>query len=453
MVARAEQLEQCHKLAIRQDLNKLEPSVTTEICQRLEALQRPWEAWAWRTLSAKRRGTVQADFAALKQARDQLLASYQPPAETFLLCGIDRQALPLPDQAKISLHNTAPEQASKAPAGEVRLVDRAKAIGLEFQYDGSDDLSDTKFYTHQVSGGGIGAFDYDLDGWCDLYFGQGGGDAHDPQGSKPNPLFRNLDGERFVQVPELVGVGDRGYGQGIAAGDFNQDGFADLLVANIGPCKLLLNQGDGTFRDVTEEIGLRTDAWTTSAAMADLDGDRLVDIVLINYLDDPTIFKLPCQHTNLVCRPQNYHEATNLFFQGQRELQVSPWAGINPNPPTPSIGFAAVVTNIDGRDGNDIYSADDGRPNQYWISEVDPEQAGRYRLREQANMRGCATGPQGSCLAGWVSRLETLIATGGLICMSLIFYTSQLACTCKPSKACFETRPRSMACTNHRMRC
>ncbi len=87
---------------------------------------------------------------------------------------------------------------------------------------------------HQTVGGGIGVVDYDLDGWQDLYFAQSAGPAFGHAESESNQLFRNLGGEAFERVASLAGVGDLGYGQGVAAADLNQDGFADLIVANIG---------------------------------------------------------------------------------------------------------------------------------------------------------------------------------------------------------------------------
>ena len=100
--------------------------------------------------------------------------------------------------------------------------------------------------------------------------------------SDPNRWYRNRGG-KFHEVTNECGAADRGFSQGLAVGDYNADGFADLLVANIGRNHLYRNNGDGTFSDVTRECGLSGEFWTSSIVIADLDSDGHSDIFEVGY--------------------------------------------------------------------------------------------------------------------------------------------------------------------------
>src|SRR6201999_3993398 len=97
-------------------------------------------------------------------------------------------------------------------------------------------------------------------------------------------FYRNDGSSRFEQVAALAGLGDPRYGQGVSVGDYDNDGFPDLYVANIGENRLYHNNGDGTFTDVSGSAGIKGSLWTTSCLIADLNGDSLPDIYDVNYL-------------------------------------------------------------------------------------------------------------------------------------------------------------------------
>lgn len=130
------------------------------------------------------------------------------------------------------------------------FVDVAIESGIDHQYvTGEQKL----LLMVQPTGGGCGWIDYDSDGNWDLYLNQGGDPSAAPSSTQPtDQLFRNLDGQRFEQVTFAAGIDDRDYSQGVAIGDYDNDGFADIFVTNVGKCTFLKNQGDGTFTDVTD---------------------------------------------------------------------------------------------------------------------------------------------------------------------------------------------------------
>lgn len=240
--------------------------------------------------------------------------------------------------------------------------------------------------------------DYNLDGWSDLYFAQAGGDVRLSGSSGANELFRNLEGQRFVELAALAGADDTGFGQGVSVVDFNQDGFADLVVANIGVNVLLANQGDGTFaaQPLAPSIA-GAEKWTTSVASGDLDGDHLPDLVEVNYIDDERAFDAVCHGDTgaPLCNPQRYRPAADRVLRndgagGWQSLAMGEADKIA------SYGFAALIANFDEQHGNDLFVANDTDANHYWVSSPKDEAGDGFVLKEQASLKGCALGPLGT---------------------------------------------------------
>lgn len=143
----------------------------------------------------------------------------------------------------------------------------------------------------ETLGPGACAFDYDNDGWMDLFLVNGSGHtryygkSHWWQTSQGNALFRNVGGKRFVDVTEASGLAVQMWGMGCVTGDFDNDGDPDLLVTGRDASFFYKNNGDGTFQDITEDSGIDGRYWSTSAAVADFNGDGLLDLYIGNYID------------------------------------------------------------------------------------------------------------------------------------------------------------------------
>lgn len=140
---------------------------------------------------------------------------------------------------------------------------------------------------HQIETmpGGLALFDYDNDGLLDIYFLNG---APQPSLVKSGPewwnrLYRNLGGWRFEDVTEKAGLAGEGYGMGVAAGDYDNDGWTDLLVTSVHFSRLYRNRGDGTFEDVTKKAGIPATHWPISAGWFDMDNDGDLDLFIVNY--------------------------------------------------------------------------------------------------------------------------------------------------------------------------
>ena len=169
------------------------------------------------------------------------------------------------------------------------FTDVTKQAGIDVKHSYGDfDLSNI------VEGTGAGAmfFDYDGDGWLDIYFANGCWlkEVNDNRGRKlrgklTNSLYRNNGDGTFKDVTQQAGVGDKGYGVGCSAADFDKDGDLDLYVLNYGPNVLYRNNGDGTFTDISQTSGLANPRWSLSAPWFDYDGDGDLDVYVANYLE------------------------------------------------------------------------------------------------------------------------------------------------------------------------
>ena len=133
-----------------------------------------------------------------------------------------------------------------------RFHDEALASGIDFRFVNSYS-PDVGRRIFETMGAGVGVLDYDLDGWPDLYFPQGAAAPTQPPRGPSDDLYRNLSGKRFVKVTDLAGIEETSYSQGVACGDYDNDGFPDVYVANLGRNRLFRNNGSNTnIRDITD---------------------------------------------------------------------------------------------------------------------------------------------------------------------------------------------------------
>src|SRR5579863_6721375 len=185
-----------------------------------------------------------------------------------------------------ALRAAIPQASSKpAPTPPIRYTDVREKAGITFQQDSTQ--TEQKYYL-ETMGTGVAWIDYDQDGLPDLYFVQSAAtDNYKPATPIRSALYHNNGDGTFTDVTEKAGVGGEGhYGQGVAAGDYDNDGYPDLYVTGYGRAILYHNNGNGTFTDVTAKAGVTDEGkWSTSAAWVDFDKDGWLDLVVTNYLD------------------------------------------------------------------------------------------------------------------------------------------------------------------------
>ena len=179
----------------------------------------------------------------------------------------------------------AEPRAKSEPAITVRYTDVREQAKITFQQDSTQ--TDEKYYL-ETMGTGVAWIDYDQDGLMDLFFVQSAAtDIYKPPHPLRCALYHNNGDGTFTDVTEKAGVGGEGhYGQGVAVGDFDNDGYPDLYVTGYGRAILYHNNGNGTFTDVTAKAGVADEGgWSTSAGWFDYDKDGWLDLVVTNYIE------------------------------------------------------------------------------------------------------------------------------------------------------------------------
>ena len=172
-------------------------------------------------------------------------------------------------------------------------------------------------YLPETTGAGCAFLDYDNDGWMDIYLVNSGTcDFYNPNPPLRNALYRNNRDGTFTDVTERAGVAAGGYGQGVAVGDYDGDGFPDLYVTQYGRSILYHNNGDGTFTDVTEKAGVAAPGWSSSAVWFDYDNDGRLDLFVCRFVDFDKSKNLPCTAYNKpgYCVPRLYQPTASWLF-------------------------------------------------------------------------------------------------------------------------------------------
>ena len=180
-----------------------------------------------------------------------------------------------------------------------------------------------------------------------------------------NALYRNEGDGHFTDVTEMSGTGDTGYGMAAAAGDIDNDGDADLYIANFGRDALYRNNGDGTFTDITEAAGIDNDLWGIAAVYLDFDGDGDLDIFVVNYL----VYELLMPVTTFkgivgYGHPRSYKGTPDVLYRNNSDgtfTNIAEPAGVTN--PTEGRGMAAVACDYDNDGLPDIYVTNDTNRN------------------------------------------------------------------------------------------
>lgn len=288
--------------------------------------------------------------------------------------------------ADIYADNSADLYANKG-ADEI-FIDQTQASGLEFvHFNGMSG----ELYFPEMMGPGVGLFDYDNDGDLDVYLVQGhmlGPDkklkdaVYPPTSGQPlsDRLYRNdlgRDGAgslRFTDVTGSAGIKAGGYGMGVAAADYDNDGDVDLYVTNFGSNQLWRNEGDGTFSDVTAQAGVDDERWSVSASFVDYDRDGLLDLYVGNYvvyaLEDARRCRNPTSVADY-CGPNSFKPESDSLFRNLgdgRFENVSYRSGLG-KARGAGLGISTADFNGDGQ--VDMFVANDGMANFLWIGDGD----------------------------------------------------------------------------------
>lgn len=271
--------------------------------------------------------------------------------------------------------------------GQPIYTDIARQAGVDFVQDPG---TEGKYMAPEVMGSGAALFDYDNDGDLDIYLVQAG---PLPESKKPRPpdrLYRqNADG-KFTDVTAESGLGDTGYGTGVAVGDIDNDGFVDVFVTNYGPNSLYRNQGNGKFTNVTAKAGIQGNHWSASSAFCDYDADGFLDLYVANYVNfDPAKVCVKGDGAPDYCSPQSLPYETDILYHNNANgtfTDVTRASGIGTER-LPGLGVVCSDFTGDGR--IDIYVANDGEANNLWVNQ------GNGKFEDQAFLMGAAVSAMG----------------------------------------------------------
>ncbi|MGB7343386.1 MAG: FG-GAP-like repeat-containing protein [Pirellulaceae bacterium] len=382
-----------------------------EIGRVMNTMGRYSESLAWQESLIMARTPATTQLAKLRQHRTATLSKFPSGLNTReVLCGIDPTELQSVDQELATWRKG--KYAARSPqsnTGEPKdlpdylpatFVNIANSVGIIHRHQNAASPVEKHFRLYEALGSGVACLDYDNDGLIDLYLGQAACNPQSASAKESNALYRGL-GRRFQETALDADAQDFNYTHGVTSGDWNQDGFADLLIANIGVNRLMINQGDGTFVEKKVTGDSESHTWnrpmlTMSVAMADLTGDSLPDIFETNYVDDPRVF-LPIEYDQdgrpvVLPGPKHFGAAEDRLFATLPDGQIA-YQPLGEPADIASTGMGLLITDFDLDRKNEVIVANDQNPNQFW------KRGTNDQLTDQAALLGCAYGVGGSAYA------------------------------------------------------
>ena len=267
---------------------------------------------------------------------------------------------------KVIIAATAGLLAFPTLSGQIKYTDVTESSGVRLVHENG---AFGKKYLPETMGAGAAFFDFDGDGWLDIFLVNSGTWPGQRKKNSPPALYRNNRDGTFTDVTRKAGLAVDFYGMGVAAADYDNDGDTDLFVSGLGTDLLFQNEGNGAFRDVTASSGVKNEGFGTSAAWLDYDRDGYLDLFVANYVEwtlETDIFCTLDGSSKSYCTPESYPGAAPRLFRnlGTGKFQdVTESAGLE-DATNKGLGVLVFDYNMDG--WQDIMLANDTVPNRLW---------------------------------------------------------------------------------------
>jgi hypothetical protein len=295
--------------------------------------------------------------------------------------------------------------ATKAPAAAVistiQFENELKASRISFTLKNS---ISPKRYSIETMTGGVALFDYNNDGLLDIFFTNGAEipSLEKTDSSYSNRLFRNNGDGTFTDVTVQAGLAGIGYSMGVAAGDYDNDGFVDLYVTGVNRNELFHNNGDGTFTDVTAKAGVSGvipkygKTWSVTAGWFDYNNDGLLDLLVINYLDYDLKTAAVCSTRKIAtyCSPNDFQGLPNILYRNNGDGTFTDVSTQSHIAQYIGKGMGVAFADYDDDGFTDVFISNDTFPNFLLHNN------GNGTFTDEAMMAGVAYTEDGKTVAG-----------------------------------------------------
>ena len=252
----------------------------------------------------------------------------------------------------------------------ITFEDVTRKGGITWIHDNAK--SDARHLPETV-GAGCAFIDYDNDGWMDIIFvNSGSSDFFSPKTPLRNALYRNNGDGTFTDVTVKTGVSGGGFGMGVAAADYDGDGFQDLYVTSYGRNTLYKNTGKGAFIDVTEKAGVAAPGWSTCAVWFDFDNDGKLDLFVSSFVYYDRSLNVLCaddQNRRYYCIPRHYKPSPSRLFRNNGDGTFSDVSAATAIGSFPGKSFGAVATDVNNDGWLDLFVANDTMPNFLFVNQ------------------------------------------------------------------------------------